>query len=190
MKKFLHWVWCFLEVVIICYVILITSLVLCRNKYGYTQFGDITLTNVSLFDERNIYRSKKGDLVVIKNSSDIKVGDLIYYYAVFNDDYIIKSNVVKDIKSDDYTALYTIDDSDNMTIASTRVIGKYVTFYHGVGSFLNVVESKIGFLFLVLLPIMIVFIYQIYEFVIVIKYEEVEPAKKAKTKATDDIEVL
>ena len=62
MKKFLHWVWSFLEVVIIIYVILVTAFILCRNKYGYTQFGDYTFVNVDTRSERTINNSKKGDL--------------------------------------------------------------------------------------------------------------------------------
>jgi len=41
-----------------------------------------------------------------------------------------------------------------------------------LGDVLNVVESKYGFLLLVLLPIFIVFLYQIYEFIIYITEEE------------------
>lgn len=171
MKKVLRWVWSFLEIIIIIYVIFITSFVLCKNKYGYTQFGDYTFTNIGIQDERNIKDTKKGDLLIVRNSGDIKEGDLIYYYAVFDEDYIIKSNVVTKIEEDDYNALYTLDDSDGLAISSAKVLGKYSTTYNKLGGILDIVESRIGFLFLVLLPIMIVFIYQIYEFVVIIRYE-------------------
>lgn len=193
MRKFLHWVWSFLEVVIVMYVILVTAFILCRNKFGYTQFGDYTFTNVGVQDERNIENSKKGDLLIVRNSSDIKVGDLIYYYAVFDDSYIIKTNVVTNVEEDDYNALYTIDDSDGVAISSAKVLGKYATTYKTVGGILDVVESRIGFLFLVLLPIMIVFIYQIYEFIVIIRYERVEDnendrksSKKETTQKNSD----
>ena len=174
MKKVLRFCWSFIEVVIIVYAIILTSFILSRNKYGYTQFGDYTFYNVSLIGETNIDNVKKGDLLIVKNSNDINKGDLIYYYAVFDDNYLIKSDVVVDAKKEDAAALYTVDDGNNLTVSSNKVLGKYSSVYPKWGSVLTVLESRIGFLFLVLLPIIIVFIYQIYEFVIILRYENVE----------------
>jgi len=179
------------EVIIIVYVIAITAFILCRNKYGYTQFGDYTFDNVSLIDERNMTVAKKGDLLVIKNSNDFKVGDVIYYYAAYNETYVVRSDVILKIDDDGYTSLFTIKHGDDeITVVDTRIIGKYTSTYKGLGAFLDVVESRVGFLFLVLLPIMIVFIYQVYEFVMIIRYERVdedendddEVKKKVETK--------
>ena len=175
MKKFGRLVWSVFEVIIIVYVIAITAFILCRNKYGYTQFGDYTFDNVSLIDERNITTAKKGDLLVIKNSNDFKVGDVIYYYAAYNETYVVRSDVILKIDDDGYTSLFTIKRGDDeITVVDTRIIGKYTSTYKGLGAFLDVVESRVGFLFLVLLPIMIVFIYQVYEFVMIIRYERVD----------------
>lgn len=209
MKKFLRWVWSFLEVVIIVYVIALTLFVLCKNKYGYTQFGDYSFVTVGLMEERTIQNVSKGDLLLVKNSNDIHNGDLIYYYSVINDEYIVKSGVVTDIIEDNYNSLYTIGTgSQAVSVASSRLLGKYSTTYGNVGSIINVLESRIGFLFLVLLPIMVVFIYQLYEFVVILKYNEVEDdgedvkrTKKNKevkkkeepvksTSSKEDIEVL
>ena len=191
MKKFGRLVWSIFEVIIIVYVIAITAFILCRNKYGYTQFGDYTFDNVSLIDERNITAAKKGDLLVIMNCNDFKVGDVIYYYAAYNETYVVRSDVILKIDDDGYTSLFTIKRGDDeITVVDTRIIGKYTSTYKGLGAFLDVVESRVGFLFLVLLPIMIVFIYQVYEFVMIIRYERVdedendddEVKKKVETK--------
>ena len=176
MRKFLRWVWSFLEFIIIIYVIVLTSFLLCKNKYGYTQFGDYTFHNVNLLDEKNISNVKNGDLLIVKNSNDIHKGDVIYYYAVYNESYIIKSKPVLEIQNDDYSQLYMVDDSGTVNITGTKVIGKYANTYAHIGKVLDVLESRLGFLFGVLLPIMIVFIYQVYEFVVIIRYERVEDA--------------
>ena len=173
MRKVLNWVWSFVEVIIIIYVVLVTMFVLCKNKYGNTQFGDYSFTNIDLIAEKNVKDTKKGDLLVVKNSNDIHKGDLIYYYAVLNDNYIVRSAVVADVKEDDYSALYTVSLSNTtINVASSRVLGKYSTVYNNLGSILSVLESRVGFLLLVLLPIMVVFIYQVYEFIIMLKYDE------------------
>lgn len=173
MRKVLNWVWSFVEVIIIIYVVLVTMFVLCKNKYGYTQFGDYSFANIDLIAEKNVKDTKKCDLLVVKNSNDIHKGDLIYYYAVLNDNYIVRSAVVADVKEDDYSALYTVSLSNTtINVASSRVLGKYSTVYNNLGSILSVLESRVGFLLLVLLPIMVVFIYQVYEFIIMLKYDE------------------
>ena len=175
MKKFLRGIWSICEVLIIFYVIVVTAFILCKNKYGYTQIGDYTFNNVNLIDARNIEDAEKGDLLIVRNSNNIHTGDRIYYYAAYNEAYIVRSDYVVSMDSDDYTALYTIQrNGESMVIPSTRVLGKYSTTYKVLGDILEVLESRIGFLFLVLLPIMIVFIYQVYEFVVILRYEEVE----------------
>ena len=189
MKKVLRFIWSVFELIIIAYVILITSFILCRNKYGYTQIGDYTFDNVSLIDERNIEDTKKGDLLVVKDSNDIEVGDRIYYYAAYNEAFIVRSDTVVDIESDDYSSLYTVErNGEKVTIAHTRVLGKYANTYKGLGSVLDLLESRVGFLFLVLLPIMIVFIYQVYEFVMILRYEDVDKSERNKKQdSVDDI---
>ncbi len=193
MKNVLSGIWRVIEVLIIVYVIVITSFILSRNKYNYTQFGDYTLVNIDLLAEKNIKDVKSGDLLIVKNSNDIEKGDVIYYYAVREDNYIVKSNPVLEVKTDNYNSLYTVNDGDNNTIASTRVLGKYASVHHTWGSVLSILESKFGFLFLVLLPIMVVFIYQIYEFVLILKEnplkEELEKEDKKENK-DKEVEIL
>ena len=165
-----------------------TSFILCKNKYGYTQFGDYTFNSIDLLDERNIQNTKKGDLLIVKNSNDIRVGDVVYYYAPFNETYIVRSDVIKDKQEDDYSSLYKVErDGSEMTFASTRVLGKYANTYHKIGGILELLETRIGFLFLVLLPIMVVFIYQVYEFIVIVRYEEVDSdaTPKDDTKVKD-----
>ena len=199
MKKVGRLVWSIIEVIIIIYVITITAFILCRNKYGYTQFGDYTLDSVSLMDERNISIAKKGDLLIIRNSNDFKVGDVIYYYAAYNESYVVRSDAILKVEDDGFTSLYTVKrGEDEVTVADNKIIGKYATNYKGLGAILDVVESRVGFLFLVLLPIMIVFIYQVYEFVMIIRYERVDeeddeeekPAKKEKSTKKEEKELI
>lgn len=192
MKKALRYIWSVIEVIIIVYVIVITSIVLSKNKYGYTQFGDYTLNNISLVDERNIEDVQKGDLLIVQNGNDIQEGDRIYYYAAYNEAYVIRSDYVVGIEEDGDTALYTVQhNGENVTIVNNKVLGRYSRVYHDIGGILALLESRMGFLFLVLLPIMVVFIYQVYEFVTILRYEEVEtPSKEEEKRSHNDVEVL
>lgn len=170
MKKALHVIWSVLEIIIIIYVICLTTILLAKNKFGFTQLGDYVLTSIDSNDVNNVINTEQGDLLIIKNTSDLNVGDVIYYYAVYDEKYIICSDVIKSVQKDDYSALYTIDDQYNSTVHSDKVIGKYTSKYHKLGNYFSFLQSRVGFLFFVLLPIMVVFIYQIYDFTIILKY--------------------
>lgn len=183
LKKIIKWVWEFVEILIIIYVIFITSCILCRNKFGYTQFGDMTFITVNDNNAKFIQNSESGDLLIVKSQqTGLDKGDLIYYYVTVDEKYVVRTGVVESKTEDDYAALYVLNDDDKTSVASNRVIGKYVSFHKDKGKVLDVLESRIGFLFLVLLPILVVFIYQIYQLVIVARYEVVEDSEKELPK--------
>jgi len=188
MKKGLMITWNILQVIIIIYVILVTSLLFFENKFGFSQFGKYVIHNVNKLDEKNISKVKDGDLIIIKSDSNIKKGDIIYYYAAYNEKYIIVSEEVKDVEKDGNNYLYTINRGNPMMISSTRVIGKSMSNYPLIGKFLDTVESRTGFVFFVLLPIMIVFLYQVYQFLIILRYEKiVDLAEKEEAIVDDEI---
>lgn len=174
--------WGILEVAIIIYVIFITMCILLRNKYGYTQFDKYTLVTMQEDTFKYVKDAKEGDLLVVKSSRSIEVGDVIYYYINVNNQYVVKSAAVSSMTEGETTSLYVLNDGNQTTVASTKVLGKYSNLYPTWGKVLDILMSRFGFLFLVLLPIMVVFIYQIYEFVMVLKYEEVEEKTKKKKK--------
>lgn len=183
MKKFLKGLWGLVEVIIIIYVICMTAFLLCKNKYGFTQIGDMTYITINEHLQSYLPETKENDLLMVKqNNKDINVGDKIYYYAVENNEYVIKTAHVKEnVISEDDMALYQLDDEAKTTIATTRVIGKYSAIYHNIGGVLDVLQSKIGFLLLVILPILLIFMYQIYALIIVIKYGEEELEEKSSS---------
>ncbi len=183
LKRILKWLWEFVEVLIIIYVIFITSCILCRNKFGYTQFSDMTFITVNDSNTKFIQGSKPGDLLIVRGQqTGLDKGDLIYYYITVDEKYVVRTGVIGSKTEDDYSALYVLNDEEKTSVASNRVIGKYVSTHPGKGSVLEVLESRFGFLFLVLLPILVVFIYQVYQLVIVARYEVVEDDEGEKPK--------
>lgn len=171
MKKVLHIGWCILEVFIIAYVIVLTSFILHRNLYGFTQFGNYTFVNITVFDIRNIDNVKKNNLLVIKSDNTIKENDLVYYYYVQNDKYIVRSNKVVAKLEGSSDISYQVDDKESSLIPGKRIIGTTASKIGFFGGLLALLESRYGFIFLVLLPIVIVFAYQLYDFIITIRSE-------------------
>lgn len=163
MKKSLRWTWNIIQALIIIYVILITSLLFFENKYGFSQFGSYIIHNVNVNDVKNTKGIKNGDLVIIKNNTKLKKGDTVYYYAAYKEKYVISSSKINEVKKDRDNYLYSLD---NTVISSTRVMGNKIHRVSHLGKVLSVVESRMGFIFLVLLPILIVFAYQVYQFLV------------------------
>ena len=73
MKKTLHVIWSVLEIIIIIYVICLTTILLAKNKFGFTQLGDYVLTSIGSNDVNNIINTEQGDLLIIKNTSDLNL---------------------------------------------------------------------------------------------------------------------
>lgn len=176
-----------IEFVIILYVILISTVLLCRNKYGYTQFGERTIVTMGQKDTKYLKEFDQKDLVVFQavDFEEASVGDEIYYYAIENEKYVIQKGTISDKSGEASDAIYTIAEAETKEISDDKVLGKLDNVYHNIGQVLFFLSSRIGFLIFVLLPILVLFIYEIYDFVMDIKYEKVEPEKKEKTKTIE-----
>lgn len=172
------------EVLIILYVIMISTVLLCRNKYGYTQFGDKTIVTMGQKDTKYLKEFDKKDLIVLKSVDfdETKVGEEVYYYAIENENYIIKKGKISDKSGEASNAIYTIEQSDTKDVSNDKVLGKLDKVYSNLGQVLFFLSSRIGFLIFVLLPILVLFIYEIYDFIMEIKFEKVTPTKSNSNK--------
>lgn len=158
------------NVVIIVYVIiaiLVTICLLSYNKFKTTQFGDTTLVVIDNSELEPTY--KKGSIAFVKNS-DVEIGDEIFYYNSFGNQINISVAKVtnKEVLSETQGA-YTME--SGKVIATDHIIGKTsnVTTVSGIGYVLGALESKWGYLFLIVLPTLLAFLYEIYEIVIQIR---------------------
>jgi len=143
--------------------IFLTACLLTYNDYKISVFGDKSLVIVKNDDFEPDY--KKGSLLIItKNANeDIKVNDEIFFYTTYGNQMTVShSKVTKVEKVTDTETTFTLE--GEYPLSSEWVIGKADTtkVMNGVGSFLSVLESRWGFLFMIVLPISVLFIYEIY----------------------------
>ena len=158
------------------FVILMTILLLNYNEYGVTEFGDTSL--ILIKDKISSEKYVKGDLVLVKKKQieDIKAGDEIFIYQV--DD--AKNTVhidLGDIKStnlEDEEIFFENGSAYHMD----RSIGEATKVYNKIGGILSVISSKWGFLFIILVPSFLVFIYALYSLIVEIKYGKEEPKEQ------------
>lgn len=173
------------NIVLIIYAIIaifVTVCLLSFNKYKVTEFGDnswILVTNDELGTDYN-----KGDLVIVNKNGNIEIGDKIFFYntysqemdvtlaAVTNKEVITPAEITYTLEGDyQLSSQYVIGPASN-----AKAIGT-------VGSILNVLESRWGFLFLIVLPALLAFLYEIAVVISEVKdIKNEKPAKKATKK--------
>lgn len=211
LKKLFQFMWDLVEVLIIIYVIFVTTCILSKNRYGYTNIFGYTLVSVHQEDEAYIKDSKAGNLLVVKNDGNVNKNQYVYYYYADvadpnNEKYVVRGAFVTDTIKGDGGELYSLKDKEDPKISKARVLGNYSNQYAVIGGVLEFLETRLGFLFCVLLPIMIVFVYQIYEFVVILNYDKADKIRKneeeidrqqekirlenMKKKEDDNIEIL
>ena len=165
-----------IELIIVIYVVFITSCILFKNRYGFTQFGDYTFIPIVNDNEKYIKDVDKGDLLIAKKIDKVSLNDSIYFYTSENRNYIVREGKVTKVPLNDGDTLYDItvemlDKSIDTTVSGSKVVGNKVFLFPLLGTILTFLESDKGFLLCVLLPIILVFLYQIYEFISVVRYE-------------------
>ena len=149
------------------FAISVTILLLNFNKYGLTQFGSTTLVMISDYITSDTF--KKGDLVLVKSGklTDLELGEEIFVYRIVsNNKVLVEVGKVGQIYPEEDNVAF-----ENGDIFSKEfVIGTADKVYNKVGTYLSIIESKWGFLFIVLVPCLLIFIYEIYALIVEIKY--------------------
>ena len=110
------------------------------------------------------------DLIIVKLTKEVEVGNNIFFYEVTNGVPSINLGEVTEVVTiSDVESTYTIN--NNHDISSENFIGKTstATTYRNLGTILNILESRIGFLVLIVLPTLLLFLYEIYRVIIEIK---------------------
>jgi hypothetical protein len=149
------------------FVIFMTILLLNYNKYGVTQFDKTSLILIREGITSDKY--KKGDLVLVDGVmiENITVGDEVFAYKVSKEGTVsIDLGIVGELHPNESA----ITLKNGATYAMDFVIGKTSKVYNKVGTYLSIIESKWGFLFIILVPSLLIFIYELYALIIEIKY--------------------
>ena len=149
------------------FVIAMTVLLLNFNDYGVTEFGNTSLIIIN--DEISNDNYKKGDLVITKKEKieKLNVGTEIFAYKVDS-----KGNVSIDLGKigNLYPEENALSFENGSTYSMDFVAGTPQEVHEKIGTYLSIVESKWGFLFIVLVPSFLIFVYEIYSLIVEIKY--------------------
>lgn len=150
-------------IIFVLLAILTTVCLLSYNDYKVSEFGDKTLVIIDKDDENLEYN--KGDLIIVgkEGYEKAQIGDTLFFY----DNEGIK--IAKIIDKQDFGEAgvnFTID--GNYNVVPERVIGTSgnIKVIPKVGKILSLLESKWGFLFLIVFPSLIAFLHEIYQLIL------------------------
>ena len=172
MKKF------FVNLLIIiyfCIAIAVTVCLISYNEYKVSQIGNKTL--ILSTDEELDEIANRGDLLIVEKSKnkDLNVGDKVFFYAVEGDEVTISAAKIT-MKDDKYSKNIRYIVEGDYKLSDKYIIGKVdqTTTVPHLGSILKFLESRLVFLFLIVFPSFIAFLYEGYKVIMEIKYGQFE----------------
>ncbi len=139
-------------------IIYILSSQVARSKGEYPYFNLYTIVSPSMEPNIKVY-----DVILVKrvkNESDLKIGDVITFHTnVYNTGgYTVTHRIYDIIKAEDGTKYITKGDNnqrpDDGEISFKDIVGKEQFKIAGLGRIQFFVSSKLGWLFVILIPAM------------------------------------
>ena len=149
-----------LFIIYVAIAIFVTICLVSYNQFKVTEFGNKSLLLIT--DDGLSPDFNKGDLVILDKSSKIITGKKAFFYMITDRKVEVKLGTVDKLNTvTNSETTYTFEGDRN--VSGEYVLGPADTaeIIPVVGGILNVLESKWGFLFLIVLPSLIAFIYQI-----------------------------
>ena len=138
-----------------------------------------------------------GDLIIIKECdvATLKKGDIITFHTIINNEYALNTHRIDSINEEGNIRSY-VTKGDNNAIADTSfitdadIVGIYVTKVAFLGKLMSFLSSSTGFLLVIVLPMLLFFVYQVYHLVIVsINLKKAIAVEAAEEKAKRELEL-
>ena len=149
------------------FTVTMTILLLNYNKFGITQFDDTSLLIIKKGFTSETYQKNSLVIVESKEIKDYQIGEEVFVYHLDGHGGVnIELGVVGQIFEEDDAITF----SNGNTYSSEFIIGSGEKIYPNIGKYLSIVESKWGFLFIILVPNFFLFVYQLYSLIVEIKY--------------------
>ena len=114
----------------------------------------------------------KGDLIIIQkcDTSKLEVGDIVTFHTIIDNEYALNTHRIAAIDEVNGMRSFTTK-GDNNDVADTHIIsdivGKYVFALPQMGKVMDFLSSSMGFLIVIVLPMLLFFIYQVYHLIVV-----------------------
>ena len=160
--------------------ILVTVLLLSFNEYNCSEIGGYTVYIVD--DDSLEPEYEEGSILLVKETSDkhVQIGDKIFFYKVINSqDYEFVSKTLQEKVQQGKHIIYEVEDEE--TFDSTYFVGKSddTIVIKKWGFLLEFLESKWGYLFCIVIVSLLLFLQEVFDLVIELKYGGIKGTKAA-----------
>lgn len=117
---------------------------------------------------------RAGDLIIIRkcDPETLKEGDIVTFHTIINNEFALNTHRITEIQDLGGARNYVTKGDNNELadihmIADGDIVGKYVGHLAGFGKVMSFLSSSLGFLLVIVLPLLIFFIYQVYHLITV-----------------------
>lgn len=117
---------------------------------------------------------RAGDLIIIRkcDPATLKEGDIVTFHTIINNEFALNTHRITEIQDLGGARNYVTKGDNNELadihmIADGDIVGKYVGHLAGFGKVMSFLSSSLGFLLVIVLPLLIFFIYQVYHLITV-----------------------
>ena len=158
-------------------------IILVAALYAFTTLAtreDGSVSNIAGFTPLTVQSDSmsptfnKGDLIVIQkcDTSKLEVGDIVTFHTIIDNEYALNTHRIAAIDEVNGMRSFTTK-GDNNDVADTHIIsdgdivGKYVFVLPQMGKVMDFLSSSVGFLVVIVLPMLLFFIYQVYHLIVV-----------------------
>ena len=165
--------------------ITVTVLLLSFNDYKCSEIGGYTVYIAN--DDSLEPQYEKGNILIIESSSDknIKIGDELLFYNVINSqEFEIVTGTLEGKVQQGRHIMYQVNGG---VFSSEYCIGKTsnTTVIEGPwGTLLSILESKWGYLFCIVVVSLLLFLQEVFDLIMELKYGTHKQSKNAKTAKT------
>ena len=160
--------------------ITVTVLLLSYNDYNNSELGGYTVYIVK--DDSLEPKYKQGSILLIKSTNDknVQIGDEMFLYKVINSqEYEVVNRTLAEKEQQGRHIIYYVEDEESY--ANDYFIGKAsdTIVIEGWGFVLGLLESRWGYLFCVVVVSLLLFLQEVFELVMEIKYLGEQKKKNA-----------
>ena len=117
---------------------------------------------------------RAGDLIIIRkcDPQTLKEGDIVTFHTIINNEFALNTHRITEIQDLGGARNYVTKGDNNELadihmIADGDIVGKYVCHLAGFGKVMSFLSSSLGFLLVIVLPLLVFFIYQVYHLITV-----------------------
>lgn len=143
---------------------------------------------------------EKDDMIFIRkcDPADLKEGDIICFHTLIDNQYALNTHRIEKIeKSMGDARSYTTRGDNNQAadqhiISDGDIVGIYVGHLPKLGKVMNFLSGSVGFLVVIVIPMLLFFIYQVYNLIMInirlkraVAVENAQAAEKARLEAQE-----